>query len=150
MTKKKKLQMMSHMWMKSIINSKGIIYDVDLANGDQHAVKYKTGLKDVQFPVHLNSFVLSYSQKRMNYIVEEIDGFTNWDNTFYYADTDSMFLHHRVVQMLQKKHPELFGKKLGQLHDDIEEVNEGIIIGAIFLAPKVYILEIFGIDKETG
>jgi hypothetical protein len=84
----------------------------------------------------------------MIYVVAEVDGFTNWDNTCYYADSDAIFLPHRVVQMLQKKHPELFGKKLGQLHDDIDEVKEGIIIGAIFLAPKVYILDIFGIDKK--
>jgi hypothetical protein len=41
-----------------------------------------------------------------------------------------------------KKHPDWFGKKLGQLHDDIDEVIDGIIIGARFLAPKLYILEI--------
>ena len=45
-------------------------------------------------------------------IVAEFDGFRNWDNTFYYADTDSLFLPHRVVEELMKKHPDWFGNKL--------------------------------------
>jgi hypothetical protein len=127
-----------------------VIHDITLQNGYQCAIKYISSPKHVKFPVHLSSFILSYSQKRMNYIVNEVDGFTNWNNTFYYADTDSLFLPHHVAQMLENKHPELFGKKLGQLHNDIEEVKEGRVIGAIFLAPKTYILEIFGIDLVTG
>ena len=86
----------------------------------------------------------------MNKVVAECDGFRNCDNTFYYADTYSLLIPHRVVEELMKKHPDWFGKILGQLHDDIDEVIDGIIIGAIFLAPKLYILEILGIDKKTG
>ena len=127
-----------------------VLHDVDLANDAQCAVKYEIGLRDVQFPVHLNSFVLSYSQERMNDIVGEFDGFRLWANTFYYADTDSLLIHHRSEQILRRKRPDLFGKKLGLLHDDIDEVIDGLIIGAILLAPKIYILEIFGRDKVTG
>ena len=127
-----------------------VIDDITLQNGYQCAIKFKSKPKHVKFPVHLSAFILSYSQKRMNYIVNEVDGFTNWDNTFYYADTDSLMVHHRSFKILQFKHPNLFGKNLGQLHDDIDEVKKGIVIGAIFLSPKTYILEIFGIYKDTG
>ena len=131
-------------------NSKEVLRDITLANDDQCLVEYKIGLQDVQFPVYLNAFVLSYAHRRMNMILAMCDGFTNWDNTFFYADTDSLFLHHRVGEILRKKDPDLFGKKLGQLHNDVEEVEDGIVIGAIFVAPKLYILEVFGISKKTG
>lgn len=127
-----------------------VIHDIDLTNKSQCAVKYETRLKDVQFPVHLNAFMLSYSQERMNDIVGEFDGFRLWANTFYYADTDSLLIHHRSEQILRRKCPNLFGKKLGLLHDDIDEVTDGLIIGAILLAPKIYILEIFGRGKISG
>ena len=37
---------------------------------------------------------------------------------------------------------------MGQLHDDISEVNQGKIIRDIFLAPKLYALEIIVYYKE--
>ena len=73
--------------------NRDVISDITLANQEQCLLKYRIGLKDVQHPVHLNNFVMSYSQRRMNRIVVECDGFRNWDNTFYYADTDSLFIH---------------------------------------------------------
>ena len=44
--------------------------------------------------------------------------------------------------------PEVIGKGMGQLHDDITEVNGGKIIRAVFVRPKLYILEIIGYSKE--
>jgi hypothetical protein len=43
--------------------------------------------------------------------------------------------------------PEVIGKGMGQLHDDITEVNGGKIIRAVFVRPKLYILEIIGYSK---
>ena len=77
-----------------------VIHDTTLQNGYQCAIKFKSNPKHVKFPVHLSAFILSYSQKRMNYIVNEANGFTNWDNTFYYADTDSLMLHHRYSRSI--------------------------------------------------
>jgi hypothetical protein len=46
-------------------HSRIVISDITLANQYQCIFKYKIGLKDVQHPFHLNSFVISYSQRRM-------------------------------------------------------------------------------------
>lgn len=42
----------------------------------------------------------------------------------------------------------IIGKKLGQLHDDIDEVEGGKIIMGSFLAPKLYGVTDIGYSKE--
>ena len=39
---------------------------------------------------------------------------------------------------------------MGQLHDDIEEVEEGKIIMSVFVRPKLYIDVIIGKNKDNG
>ena len=45
---------------------------------------------------------------------------------------------------------EIIGKGVGQLHDDISEVEGGNIIIGVFFAPKLYVLEIVGYSKNEG
>ena len=105
-------------------------------------------------PVYLNSFILAYSKVIMNECIDAFDGFTDWNKTFYYTDTDS--LHIKFAQLLEllKRKSEIVGKNLGQLHDDIEEVNDGKIFWSIFINPKTYIDIIIGfiieVDEEIG
>ena len=72
----------------------------------------------------------------MNRCIDGFDG-SHWDKTFYYTDTDSMFIHHDQLKEIQENMPEIIGKGMGQLHDDITEVNGGKIIRAVFVRPKL-------------
>ena len=60
-----------------------------------------------------------------------------------------MFIHHDQLKELQEKMPDIIGKGMGQLHDDITKVNGGKIIRAVFVRPKLYILEIIGYSKDN-
>ena len=106
----------------------------------------------VKDPSHINAFILAYSKKLMNRCMSGFDAFTNWDKTFYYTDTDSMFIHNNQYTELKEKIPDIIGKKneekLGQVHDDIDEVEGGKIIRAVFIAPKLYGVEIIGKSKK--
>ena len=103
--------------MEEIYRNREVIRDDTLVNEEQCLIKYKIGLTYVQYPAHLNSLVLSYAQKRMACILNACNGFKDWDNTFWYADTDSLILHHKSVQILEHNHPDWLGKKLGQIHE---------------------------------
>jgi len=111
----------------------------------------------IKTPAHLGCFILSYSKLIMNQCINAFDGFKNWDNTFYYTDTDSLIISNKVLSMLESvtvKYPAndkaipMVGKQLGQLHDDIDVVANGKIIRAIWVRPKCYILEVIGFDKD--
>ena len=106
-------------------------------------------------PAHLGAFVFAYARKTMNQYLEIIDGFTDWNKTFAYTDTDCYHLHNDQYKELQEKMPNIIGKDMGQFHDDIDEVKDGKVIRAIWLDPKTYNLEVIGkeIDEdgnETG
>ena len=129
--------------------------DRTLANGKQCLISYEKQISSrVERPVHLNAFILAYSKVIMNNFIEGFGGFDDWNNTFYYTNTDSLHLHHDQVLELTKNKSDSIGTDLGQLHDDIEEVNDGKIITSYFLAPKLYIDVILGfikkVDKEIG
>ena len=98
-------------------------------------------------PSHLGAFILAYSKKIMNKAIDEMGGFRDIKNTFYYTDTDSLHIHINKLKELQKS-TDLIGKQMGQLHDDIDILEGGKIIRAVFVRPKVYIDEIIGYDKE--
>ena len=126
-----------------------VISDKTLNNKRQCLLE-TTGLKPsrVKDPAHLNSFILAYSKVLMNEAIDAIDGFTDWDKTFYYTDTDSIYIHNKQVIQLEERRPDLIGKELCQLHDDITEVINGKIFEAIFIRPKLYILGIVGFSKK--
>ena len=98
-------------------------------------------------PSHLGEFILAYSKKIMNKAIDAMGGFRKWQDTFYYTDTDSLHIHNNKLKELQQS-TVLVGKNIGQLHDDIDILEGGKIIRAIFVRPKVYIDEIIGYDKD--
>jgi hypothetical protein len=86
----------------------------------------------------------------MNECINTFDGFTDWNKTFYYTDTDSFMIHHNQVKELEEKRPDLIGKKMGQFHDDIDEVENGKVIEAVFVRPKLYFLKVVGYSKNEN
>ena len=98
--------------------------------------------KDIVMPSHLGVSVLAYSRKVMNTAVEAIGGFSSLENTCYYMDTDSMFITATMVKKMRERG--LLGKKLGQFKSDLKGVNDGMIVEAIFVAPKLYYLRYVG------
>jgi hypothetical protein len=104
-------------------------------------LKHRSRVKD---PAILGSFVFAYARQVMNEVLERVNGFNDWDATFAYTDTDCYHLHSQQYLQLKKMYPELFGNDMGQFHDDIDEVHDGKVIRAIWISPKLYILEVIG------
>ena len=135
-------------YQKHPINS-----DVILSNENQIMLEYPKKFARPKDPVHLNAFILAYSKVIMNDCVEAFDGFIDWEKTFYYTDTDSLHIHIKQFNELKERKPDIIvdvetGEKLGQLHDDIDEVKGGKIIWSVFLSPKTYIDVIVGFDEK--
>jgi hypothetical protein len=69
---------------KLYLNKQGVKTDIVLANGKQcmlDVVKGRCG--SVKDPVHINTFILSYSKVILNIFIAGFDGFTDGNNTFY-------------------------------------------------------------------
>jgi hypothetical protein len=62
------------------------------------------------------------------------------ENDFYYTDTDSLMAHQKNITMVKGWN----GSNLGDFSDDLK--NAGKIVKAIFIAPKLYCLEILKPD----
>jgi hypothetical protein len=124
---------------------KGVVFtDVTMENNEQCLLDiHKKRPEPVKGPVHINSFVLAFRKVLMNECINTFDGFTDWSKTFYYTDTDSFIIHHNQVKELEEKRPELIGKKMGQFHDDTDEVEDGNIIEAVFLSFCFSFLSVF-------
>lgn len=123
--------------------------DETLANGEQCLIETDSTEK-VRFPSYLGVFILAYSKRIMNRILSGINGFSDWEHTIYYTDTDSYHIHIRDANRLQEIRSDLIGESLGQLHNDISEVRDGKIIRSLFVGPKNYMDEIIGFDNKTG
>jgi hypothetical protein len=135
--------------INKIYQNNAVPVDETLANKEQCLIKYvENRLPVIKVPLHIGSFILAYARKIMNQAIDGFGGFTNWNKTFYYTDTDSLYVHHKQYLELQKNHPELIGKELGQLKDDLPKIKNGKIIKAIFVSPKLYIIEYVGIDDD--
>jgi hypothetical protein len=147
-----------------------VCYHDLLANGKQYLVELqKNRLPKVEIPSHLYAFILSYGRHHVNLCIDVFDGFDNWDKTIHYTDTDSIFIHHKQYQELEKaklsdylklldesligyggdEKEKIIGKGVGQFHDDIKEVDKGKIIQQSNDAPKFKCDKIIGISKET-
>ena len=74
------------------------------------------------------------------------DGFSSFETTPLYGDTDSLFIHEREYQKLLKTN--LIGKDLGQLHNDLEGVVDGKIILGIYPALKCHYEQYIGYTPE--
>ena len=127
-------------------------------NEEQIIFEIKKALKDCNAnkPLHLGAFILSYSKRIMNQCIASFNGFEDWNNTFYYTDTDSMIIKLSLLEKLKKitvKYPSneeeisLVGSGLGQLHDDLDLKNAKIIRG-IWVRPKLYVLEYIGYNSK--
>jgi hypothetical protein len=127
-------------------------------NDEQMFMEFKKKLtkKDIKNPCHIGVFILAFSKRIMNNAIEKFNGFTDWNNTFFYTDTDSMIVTNKVYELLQKenviydgKEIPMVGENLGQLHDDLE-LKDSKIIKGIWIRPKLYLLEYIGYNKKTG
>ena len=87
--------------------------------------------KIISQPFHFGACILSHSKRLMNHVILALDGFKN--NTIYYGDTDSVYIHKDDYNILIEKR--LVGKDLFQSKNDYGD-NAGILYG-LFLAPKV-------------
>jgi hypothetical protein len=125
-----------------------IIHDTVLANEKQIMLEYPKKFARPKDTVHLNAFILAYSQVIMNDCIDDFDGFTDWDKTFYYTDTDSLHIHDKQYNELEERRKDTIGDCLGQLHDDIYEVKGGKIIWSIFLSHKTHIDVIVGFNNK--
>ena len=92
-------------------------------------------------PSHFGSFILSHSKRLMDDVIKQIDGFYN--NSFYYTDTDSLYIHKKYWSTLVAKG--FVGKSLGLGKNDYGDSG---IFYAWFLAPKTkycLVIDDFGI-----
>lgn len=83
-------------------------------------------------------WILAESRVYMSSFLRKIGGYRNLNACPYYGDTDSLFLHHSIIQQLMAdpNTASLFGKELGQFKN---EIPNGKIVGMIVLAPKTKI-----------
>ena len=132
--------------INSLYNNGKVFNDITLRNRQCLLDVFKRN-SPVRVPAHINAFILSYSKKIINEHIDAIGGFTDWNTTPYYTDTDSLLVHNREHRKLEQLGR--VGENLGQLHDDLDEVDEGTgkIIRAYLIAPKFYIYEICGLKN---
>ncbi|MGQ4876626.1 MAG: DNA polymerase, partial [Promethearchaeia archaeon] len=122
--------------------------DITLKNKKQCLINFsKKKLSVPSFPSHLGAFILAYSKKIMNECIDGFDGFEDWEITFYYTDTDSLHIHIRALKKLKETCPDIIGKNMGQLHDDLP-LEGGKIIRSLFIRPKLYIDEIIAYEER--
>ena len=105
----------------------------------------------VDKPMQLGSYVLAYSRQIMCTFMDRLDpgrgdvkdlkSFEeSFRNTYYYSDTDSMFIPSEIVHRIKDSFYDGNGsKKLGQLDD---ELKGGKIIEYYGIAPKLYACKI--------
>lgn len=80
------------------------------------------------YPVYLSAYILALSRIKMSYELLKMNGYKK-DNSFYYTDTDSYHVHTKQFRGLTLK------EELGCFGD---ELDGGVIVAALFLAPKTY------------
>lgn len=142
---------------------RGAVDGFTALNEEQVLASVRKDLNDnsVTDPSHLGVFILAYSKRIMNQCVDKFNGFQDWENTFYYTDTDSMIIKKSLLDQLKNevvsfpKHKNdtnvipVVGKGMGQLHDDLDLIDAKIVRG-IWIRPKLYLLEYIGKNKKTG
>ncbi len=84
-------------------------------------------------PTYLGAFILSYSRKIMREHMQIANPEQKIQDDFMYTDTDSLQMHARQFALLQ------VGSDMGMMSNDLE--GGGKVIRAIWIAPKVYLLE---------
>jgi hypothetical protein len=119
----------------------------------------KKGLSDNWCRYHCGVAILAKSREIMNRVVHAA---AEADIDIYYTDTDS--LHHDYDKMdllgetYTKLYPDqkpLFGKQMGQFHNDFEIKTatggkvDGYSVGGIFLGKKCYFHQVVGEKDES-
>ena len=76
-------------------NEGQVVSDILLANNEQCMLEFnKKRMGKVKYHSHLGAFVFAYSRKIMNERINVIGGFTDWNKTFAYTDTDCLQIHN--------------------------------------------------------
>jgi hypothetical protein len=97
-------------------------------------------------PTQMGAFILAYSRRIMLNVIKQsnpyfgIDDKKQIENDFFYTDTDSLMAHQKNIIRVKGWN----GSNLGDFSDDLKGV--GKIVKAIFIAPKLYCLEILKPD----
>jgi len=84
-------------------------------------------------PSYIGSLILQYSRAIMDKFYDEIGAYHNLEDSFFRGDTDSMIVHRKQYEQLEK----FLGKEFGCLGLDIN----GRIIRFVEVQPKAYICE---------
>lgn len=96
----------------------------------------------VDKPHFIGAFITAYSRLVMYNYFKKTDPSLGQDlyksvkSTFYYTDTDSMHLHSSVLETIQE---DINDTEVGLLSNDLK--NDGKVIKAVYVAPKLYYLE---------
>ena len=98
-------------------------------------------------PLQVGSFILGYSRKIMNEYMDIFDEERFGDqekskqNSFYYTDTDCLWVSSLYAHKLKGR----IGEELGDMEDELEG---GICYDSYFISPKCYCAEYFLYDEE--
>ena len=98
-------------------------------------------------PIQIGSFILSYSRVIMREYMDMCDPyrFSNQEKSmkmsFYYTDTDCLWISSLQKHLLQHK----IGEDLGEVEDELEG---GICVDGYFICPKVYLAKYYLWDER--
>lgn len=119
---------------------KNVIYDYETIGDSLKLFGVAKDLKS-KSPIHLASFVLSYSKMIMMDLITTIDPELKLGN-YYYTDNDSLFIPGKLVKLLTDQGKMVDyqnGDWFNQLGKGKNDIKDGeCIIEAIFLKPKIY------------
>ena len=104
-------------------------------------VKESKQINDYATNVLLGVQILSMSKRIMNEVMTLSE---DLDIKIFYQDTDSMHIEKDTLKLLENEYlkvynRELIGDKMGQFHNDFDEVKDGYTTESIFLGKKAYI-----------
>ncbi len=100
-------------------------------------------------PIQIGSFILSYSRVIMREYMDMCDPyrFTNQEKSmklsFYYTDTDCLWISSLQKHLLEHK----IGEELGEVEDELEG---GICVDSYFICPKVYLAKYYLWDERSN
>jgi hypothetical protein len=100
-------------------------------------------------PIQIGSFILSYSRVIMREYMDMCDPyrFGNQDKSmklsFYYTDTDCLWISSLQKHLLEHK----IGEELGEVEDELEG---GICVDSYFICPKVYLAKYYLWDERSN
>ena len=123
-----------------------------IGDGSKTIVQFEKDIEKQFNNVVFGITVLSMSKRIMNEVMCLAE---DLGVNIYYQDTDSMFIEASGMSTLSetfknKYGRELIGDKMGQFHNDIEEVKDGYIKDLMVVGKKVYHSVVANDNGETG